>query len=605
MRPPPVRDWNVGVSNGRAERRLTAILAADVVGYARLLRADEAGTLAAVKAAIEGKLAPNVEAAGGRIIKTLGDGALAVFPSALDALTCAVAFQRAMAEQSDSIQFRVGVNAGDAVLENGDVFGDAVNVAARLEAAASPGGICISARVRDDARGRSGLVFEDLGERKLKNIDDPVRIYRVQLGDAPAPAMSLPDRPSIAVLPFENMSGDPGEEYFADAVTDDIIHALSRWRWFFVIARNSSFAYKGRPADVVGVARALGVRYVLEGSVRKAGQRVRVVAQLIDGADARHIWSDTFERDMTDLFALQDEITEHVVNAIEPAMLESEGARAARRNVGDLSAFDCFQRGMWRLHQLSRDAFEDAERLFKETINRDPRLALGYTGLARILYGRVAYGWSKDPQHDLNAADAAARAAIALDPRDAWAHFALSGALLYLGRHDEALREAERTLTLNPNFAFGHFRLGQVLIYCGRATEAVTPLERSIRLSPFDPQMGAMIGTLALAHFHAGAYDLAADRAREAIRQNEARGPLVLAASLARLGRHEEARALIDDPIRTRAQKLIARSRPLYAHAAELQDFLDALRLAGFDDLPDALPFERARANSAIASESG
>lgn len=591
------------MSNGRAERRLTAILAADVAGYTRLLRADEAGTLAAVKAAIEDTLAPHVEAAGGRIIKTLGDGALAVFPSALNALNSAVAFQRALAQQKSGIQFRVGVNAGDAVLENGDIFGDAVNVAARLEATAPPGGICISARVRDDARGRSDLVFEDLGERHLKNIDDPVRIYRVQLDAGPAPTMSLPDRPSIAVLPFENMSGDPAEEYFADAVTEDIIHALSRWRWFFVIARNSSFVYKGKPADVVSVARALGVRYVLEGSVRKAGHRVRVVAQLIDGADAKHIWSDTFERDMTDLFALQDEITEHVVNAIEPAMLESESARASRRTVGDLSAFDCFQRGMWRLNQVSRESFADAERLFHETINRDPRLELGYAGLARVLYGRVAYGWSDDPRRDLASAEAAARAAIALDARDAWAHFALSGVLLYLGRHEDALKEAERTLTLNPNFAFGYFRLGQVLIYCGRASEAITPLERSVRLSPFDPQMGAMLGTLALAHYHAGAYGQAAELAHEALRQHEPRGPLILAASLARLGRAEDARALLTDDIKARVYAMIAQQRTPYARASDLQDFVDALRLAGFDALPE--PLALARANSAIASESG
>ncbi len=286
------------MANRQTERRLTAILAADVAGYARMLRADEAATLSAVRQAVGGVLAPKVAAAGGRIVKTLGDGVLASFPSTQDALNCAVEFQREMAAHNSALPaerqmlFRVGINAGDAILEDGDVFGDVVTLAARLESSATPGGICVSARVREDARGRTNLFFEDLGERRLKNIDDPVRLYAVQLDGAEAQrsAMALPEKPSMAVLPFENMSGKESEDYFADAITEDIISALSRWRWFFVIARNSSFVYKGKPVDVARVARELGVRYVLEGSVRKTKRQVRVVAQLIDATDAKHVW---------------------------------------------------------------------------------------------------------------------------------------------------------------------------------------------------------------------------------------------------------------------------------------------------------------------------
>jgi len=600
------------VSEDRPERRLIAILAADVVGYSRLIAADEAATLSRFKASTNDVLASLAREHGGRIVKTLGDGALVAFSSALSAIRCAVEFQKAIALRNatlgpdERMVFRIGINAGDTVIEEGDVFGDVVNLAARLQELSDPGGVCVSQRVREDALGRTELVFEDIGEQRLKNIDRPVRAFRVRMPEAGGAALPLPEKPSIAVLPFENMSRDKDQEYFADGVTEDIITALSRWRWFFVIARNSSFAYKGRAVDVIRIGRELGVRYVLEGSVRKSGARVRVVAQLIDATNGAHVWSDTFDRDIAELFALHDEITEHVVAAIEPAMLHNEGVRATHKSAADLSAFDCFQRGMWHLNQVSPSSLDQAEALFRQAITRDPSFALGHTGLARLLYGRTAYGWSADPERDLLAAEAAARAALALDPRDAWAHFALSGALLYLGRHEEALKEAEQTLALNANFALGHFRLGQVLVYCGRAAEAVAPLERSMRLNPFDPQMSAMVDTLALAHFHAGAYELAAERAREAAsRENEKRAPLILAASLARLSRLDEARAVLTEKVQARAIKLIGTRHIPYARSQDLQDLVEALRLAGFERLPELLALARERANSAMASDNG
>jgi adenylate cyclase len=585
---------------------LTAILAADVVGYGRMLRESEAATLACFNACLD-LLTPLVSAHQGRIIKTMGDGVLAAFASAVEGLSCAVEFQRAMATRnaaltpSERMTFRIGVNAGDAVIDGEDVFGDTVTLAARLEAAARPGGVCVSSRVRDDARGRTDLAFEDMGERQLKNIDGRVRLFHVVLEPAaPArPAVELPDRPSIAVLPFENMSGDKEQEYFADGVTEDIISALSRWRWFFVIARNSSFIYKGKPVDVAQVGRELGVRYVLEGSVRRNATRVRVVAQLIDAADATHIWSDTFDRDLADIFAVQDEITEHVVNAIEPAMLESEGARASRGNVRDLSAFDCFQRGMWRLNQVSRDGFDEAQQLFEEAIRRDPGLSLAYTGLARIHYGKVVYGWSDDSDRDIANSHAAARAAIALDPRDSWAHSALAGALVFLGRHEDALREAEITVNLNANCALGQSRLAQALIYAGRAREAIAPMQRAIRHNPFDPQIGAFYTLLALAHYHAGNYEEAARQARTAVLHDDIRAAGLEGAALARLGRLDDAHRAFSPEVQQRASQAVRRMMP-YARQEDFLDLVEGLRLAGLGaPLLDGLREPPAAANEA------
>lgn len=571
-----------------------------------MLNTDETATLAAFKSCLNELLSPLVREHRGRIVKTMGDGVLAEFASAFDALICAVAFQQAMAERnagsSRRMDFRIGVNAGDAVLEDGDVFGETVAIAARLEKLAPPGGVCVSARVREDALGRGDLAFEDAGEHYLKNIERPVRVFCLRLDASASLPLPLPDKPSIAVLPFENLSGDREQDYFADGLSEDIISALSRWRWFFVIARNSSFAYRGRAADAAKVGRDLGVRYLLEGSVRRAGQRIRVGVQLIDTNNATHIWSEIYDRGLTDIFALHDEITEHVVTAIEPAMLHHEGMRASHMAAADLNAFDCFQRGMWHLNKVSAEDFRKAEALFREAVRLDPGLALGHAGLARTLYGRAVYGWSADAMSDLRAAEDAARAAVTFDAREATAHFALSGALLYLGRHAEALKEAERTLSLNPNFAFGHFRLGQVLIYCGRANEAVAPLERSIRLNPFDPQMSAMLSTLALAQFHAGDYAGAAARAAEAARGHDKRAPLIRAASLARLGIISEAHALLTPSLRARAAALIGAGP--YARREDVQDFFDALRLAGFDDLSLRADLDEA-ANSAIASDSG
>jgi TolB-like protein len=398
-------------------------------------------------------------------------------------------------------------------------------------------------------------------------------------------ALELPSKPSIAVLPFLNMSGDREQEYFADAVSEDIITALSRWRWFFVIARNSSFAYKGAAVDVSRVGRELGVRYVLEGSVRKVGERVRVHAQLVEAESATHIWAETFDRDLAHLLDMQDEITEQVVAAIEPAMRQSEGDRLARKPLTDLTALDCFQRGTWRLNKInwhldggSRDDYGEALALFRKAVALDPELPLGHIGLARALYGGAIYGWTARAREDLVEARNAARTAIGLDPRDALGYFAASGASLYLGEHAAALDEARRTIVFNANFGFGHFRLGQVHLYGGRPREAIAPIERSLRFSPFDPQLGAMHLALALARHNAGDYDVAVEQARFALYLGNWRAAAVLAAGLVRLGRLDEAAHEIERaPAGDGAPRMM---RPPYANPEDGEQLREAVRLA-------------------------
>lgn len=574
-------------SQGRkVERRLMAILAADAVGYSRLVSLDEEGTLARFADRLSQLVEPAVQSHGGRIIKTTGDGLLSVFPSVVSAVQCALAVQGALAEReadaAEPLAFRIGLHAADVVIDGGDVFGDGVNVASRLEALAEPGGICVSARVQEDAQGRLPAHFIDLGLQKLKNIPRPVRAYRVQPGTGAEPTQSLPvpSKPSIVVLPFDNRGGDPEQEYLADAITEDTITALSRWRWFFVIGRNTSFAYKGRAVQASEVGRELGVRYILQGAVRRTGDRLRLTAELVDAATSTNLWTERFEGEVSDILALQDRMTEQLVGALEPAMLHTEGARAGRKDRADFDAIDCFQRGMWHLNKVSEQGCRTALDLFRQAVTRDPELALGYVGQARAHYGLAVYGWSSDPVAHLTAARTAAAEAIRLDPRDAYGHFAASGAALYLHRHREALDQAQTTISLNPNFALGHFRLGQVLLYAGRPQEAIAPLERSLRYSPHEPQLGSMLSVLALAHFHAGAYAEAARHADDAAERLAVRARAIQAASLARMGRLEEARAVFPPAVQARVQRWTVRLAP-YAQPGDRADFVAALRMAG------------------------
>jgi adenylate cyclase len=510
-----------------ASRRLAAILAADVAGYSRLIGADEGGTLQALKAIRAELIDPTIAAHNGRLVKTTGDGFLVEFGSVVDALRCATEVQAGMAERNamtpaeKRIEFRIGINMGDIVVEDGDIFGDGVNVAARLEGLSAPGGICVSARVQEDATGKLDLVFEDLGEQNLKNIARPVRVYRVtteryvQAAREPA-LLPLPDKPSIAVLPFQNMSDDPEQEYFSDGISEDITTALSRVRWFFVIARNSSFTYKGRAVDVKRVGRELGVRYVLEGSVRRAGNRVRISAQLIETTSGNHVWAERYDRELADIFAVQDEITERVVAAIEPQLYAAEHLRSQRKLPENLDAWECVVRALSYVGQGTLAGHAEAEALCRHAIAIAPGYGQAHSLLAWVL--TLRYMLSTELRAVLPEAAEEARTALGLDEQDPWAHMSHGLVLFRMRRPAEAERAYRRALGLNPSFALAHATLGWLLAVRGANEEAIESAERARRLSPSDPRVGARAShVIVFAHFSARRYSDCVASAREMI----------------------------------------------------------------------------------------
>ena len=477
-----------------ATRRLAAILAADVAGYSRLMGADEEGTLNRLRSIRAEVIDPNIVEQRGRIVKTSGDGFLVEFSSVVDALRCATQWQDAMAEggvgtpDDNRIEFRIGVHQGDIVVENDDIFGDGVNVAARLEGLAEPGGICVSARVQEDVAGKLDLAFDDLGEQSLKNIARTVRVYRVRHSTSRAtsvqPVLPLPDKPSIAVLPFQNMSGDPEQEYFADGMVEEIITALSRIRWLFVIARNSSFTYKGKSVDIKQVGQELGVRYVLEGSVRKAGGRVRISAQLIDATTGTHLWADRIEGTLEDVFELQDKVGSTVAGVIEPTLQAAETARSAERATSDLTAYDLWLRANAMYFSAARKNPE-AMRLMDQAIERDPRYGPAL-GLAAVCCLRqVMDGRSENPAADSRRGVDLARRALEVTGDDPGV---LANAALALGYFGEDIRATmvlvERALALNPSFARAWHISGILSLWAGKLDLAVERFEVAQRLSP-------------------------------------------------------------------------------------------------------------------------
>jgi TolB-like protein len=490
----------------RVERRLAAILAADVAGYSRLIEADEEGTLGRLKALRAEIIDPKIAHHKGRIVKTTGDGLLVEFASVVDALRCAAEMQAALAEGNAAlppdrrIEFRIGINMGDIVVEDGDIFGDGVNVAARLEGLAEPGGICISARVQEDAAGRLDLVFEDMGEQALKNIARPVRAYRV-LGAASAaatrtsPGLALPDKPSIAVLPFANMSSDPEQEYFADGMVEEIITALSRIRWLFVIARNSSFAYKGQAVDVKRIGRELGVRYVLESSVRKAGGRVRITAQLIDAPSGAHLWADRFDGSLEDIFDLQDKVASSVAGVIEPAVQAAEVARSADRPTTDLTAYDLYLRALPHCRSWERERVHSALELLDQAIERDPSFgpALALAAMCHHHFDRL--GGAQDPDLHHRAAVDYARRAVRAAPDDPTTIGNAAGVLgSFGGDINPAIALADRALALNPSFAGGWRMSGWLRLWAGDLDVAIEHFETAFRLSPRERDGAHRIG---------------------------------------------------------------------------------------------------------------
>jgi adenylate cyclase len=511
------------MSEGRVERRLAAILAVDVAGYSRLMGEDEEGTLAALRAVRRELGDPKITEHRGRIVKTTGDGLLVEFASVVDAVRCAVEVQREMADRNAAvpagrrIEFRMGVNVGDIIIEDGDIFGDGVNIAARLEALAEPGGICISAAAHEQVRDKLDFSFEDMGEQQVKNIARPVRTHRVVIGStaqpittaaAAATELPLPEKPSLVVLPFQNMTGDAEQEYFVDGMVEEITTAIARLPWLFVIARNSAFTYKGKAVDVKQVARELGVRYVLEGSVRKAANRVRITAQLIDTASGAHIWADRFDGALDDIFELQDQVASGVVGAIEPKLRQSEIERATRKPTESLDAYDLYLRALAAFHQVTSEGFENAIRQVERALEIDPSYAPAAALAAFCRIRQVAQGWARPtPEHVAVALHFARRAIdTGKDDHDAlW----MAGQVIgqFSGDHKAAAAAIERALVLNPNAALAWNARGWVHLFLDEADPAIAAFERASRLSPLDPLGWWIKGGLARAHLTAGRYE--------------------------------------------------------------------------------------------------
>jgi adenylate cyclase len=578
-------------------RRLTAILAADVAGYSRLMGLDEEGTHERLRAHLGELVNPKIGEHRGRVVKNTGDGFLAEFASVVDTLRYAVEVQRGMADRNagtppeERIEFRVGINLGDVIAEGEDIFGDGVNVAARLESLAEPGGICVSRVVRDQVRDKLDFAFEDLGEQSVKNIARPVRVYRVRDFGNPsqslsAPAASilpLPDKPSIAVLPFANMSGDPEQEYFVDGMVEEIITALSRIRWLFVIARNSSFTYKGQAVDVKRVGRELGVRYVLEGSVRKAGGRVRITGQLIDTGTGAHLWADRFDGSLEDIFDLQDKVASSVAGVIEPALQAAEAARSANRPTGDLTAYDLYLRAH-AMYLSSARQIPQALRLLEQAIERDPRYGLALAYAAVCCLRLVLDGRSDDPASDrLKGADFARRA-LEVVGDDPGILASAAQALGYFGEDIGAvLALVDRALALNPNYARAWSISGLLRNMAGQPDIAIEHANTALRLSP-RARIGWSRGDIGMAHFFARRFGDAVPVLLLAIQEDPSfPGPYrTLAACYAHMGRLDEAREVVE---RLRTITPVVIPDASYMRNPEHRElFLSGLRLAAGEE---------------------
>jgi TolB-like protein/Flp pilus assembly protein TadD len=582
----------------RIERRLTAILAADIAGYSRLMGADEEGTLERFKA-LRGELVdPKIGEHRGRMVKTTGDGILIEFPSVIEAVSCAVAVQREMARrnagtpQDRRIAFRIGVNLGDIIVEDGDIHGDGVNIAARLEGIAEPGGICISEDAFRQVRGKVDAEFDDLGEQSLKNIVRPMRIYRIKLARAPdasLTALPLPDKPSLALLPFQNLSSDPEQEYFADGMVEEITTAIARLPWLFVIARNSAFTYKGKPVNVKQVAQELGVRYVLEGSVRKAGNRVRITGQLIDTTTGAHIWADRFDGALDDIFELQDRVASSVAGTIEPKLRQSEIERASRKPTANLTAYDLYLRALARSYRYTDEGLAEAVVLARQALAIDPSYAPAAALVGRCRWVQRVQGWGALSDEDVGEACRLARQALEAERDDAETISQAAWTLFFMaGEAAMAAAALDRALTLNPNAAHAWLVRGNIHALRNQPEAAIEAIERARRLSPFDPYSFFYAAAIAAAHFAARRFEQAIEWADRSLHDQPR---LVTAirlkvAALAHLGHLDEARAELSRVLATDPKLTIAGFRE-YAHFAApevLKLFVTGLRLAGLPE---------------------
>jgi adenylate cyclase len=513
----------------RVERRLAAVLAADVAGYSRLMGADEEGTLEPLKALRYELVDPKIAEHHGRIVKTTGDGMLVEFASVVDAVRCAVGMQQTIAERNTGIaadtriELRIGINLGDVIVESDDLYGDGVNIAARIEALADPGGVFVSNTVYDQERDRLPFVFEDLGEQQVKNIARPVRVFRAQLSTTKAaaatPTLALPDKPSIAVLPFQNITGDAEQEYFVDGMVEEITTAISRLPWLFVIARNSSFTYKGKAVDVKQVARELGVRYLLEGSVRKAGNRVRIAGQLIDTSTGAHIWADRFDGTLDDIFELQDQVAASVVGAIEPRLRHSEIERARRKPTESLDAYDLYLRALAQFHKFTAESCSEAIRLARQALEIDPTYAPPGALIGVAYAWQIAQGWTRPDEARVVEIAGLAKRAVQYGKEDPDALWMAANVIAFTGEVQTAANVIDRALSLNPNSAHGWMIRGWIHTFLNQPKPASDALERAMRLSPLDPLGYQFAWGLGLAAFEEGQYEEAIQWADLSLRE--------------------------------------------------------------------------------------
>jgi adenylate cyclase len=586
--------------NERVDRRLAAIVSADVAGYTRLMGTDETGTLDALRAHRAALIDPAIAEHGGRIVKTMGDGLLVEFPSVVEAVQCAIEVQLGMVARNRDepedrrIAFRVGVNIGDIIIDGEDILGDGVNLAARLQELSEPGGVCISSRVYDDIRDRLETSFEDGGPRQVKNVARPVHVWRWQptagVARAATPSgrrpPSVPDKPSIAVLPFQNMSGDPAQEIFADGLVEDIITTLSKISDLFVIARNSSFAYKGTSPDIRQVARDLGVRNVLEGSVRAAGTRMRITAQLIDAVTGSHLWAERYDRELTDIFELQDEITNEVVTTLHVRLAEGEQVRVRRRQTQDVAAWECYVRGQTHMRRFNRLDNDQARELFQRALDLDPRFGTAWCHLGWVLYNDARFGWCESPSETMEQAATTVEHGLSLDGDQPDAYPTLGMIRLLQRRYDDAEAACARALELGHNSGDCCGLVAMILNYLGDPAKASSLIERAMRLSPFFPDW--YLGIAAVSHRLLGDVDEAVRLDLERLKRNPDNNfsDFRLAAIYQEMGRHEEAKARMRAALRKNpewSERQIRISEP-YRDEAELERYVGLLRAAGLPE---------------------
>lgn len=590
------------MSGERIERRLAAIVSADVVGYSRMMGADEDGTFARLNAFRAEFLHPKIAEYGGRVVKTMGDGTLIEFPSAVNAVQHAVDVQHQLAEknaylpEAERLDIRIGVNLGDVIVEGDDLFGDGVNVVARIESLAEPGQIWLSSSVYEQVRQKLAINFEDMGERSVKNIAEPVHVYRVAIdttavqtqGGLATEAMFR--RPAVAVLPFTNMSGDPDQEYFADGLTEDIITALSLWRSFPVIARNSTFAYKGMSLDLRKVGQDLGAGYLVEGSVRKVGSRVRVSAQLINSETGHNVWAERYDRELEDIFELQDEITRAIASVVAPELEKAEAKISATKRTENMNAWDYLQLGRYAYYQIAEEALTTARDMFEHAAKLDPGFSQIWSALGHTYHRELHSGLSKNTEETKRRLMDMARRAVELDDANADAYWCLGMAYVYQGQVAEALQAHQRALSLNPSDPAVRAGLGATLIVAGRPQEAIQHLRTGLQLNPRFPRMHLFQAILARAFLDVGQHQEAADQAYQVLQQGRVYldEDLVLMSALGHLNRTDEIQSFL---IRHQEARGVRVSEidfciwwRLYQDPGPNEHLLEGLRKAGLPD---------------------